>query len=142
MYCTLADIEKKRISTEALIQLTDDENLEVVNETTVNGFISDASVLVDGYLRGRYSLPLNPVPDLAKSITADLTIYGIYASQPQFPVPDAVKERRTTALALLTRIQDGKMPLYEPATAPTANASLVSLTSSERVCSRNSMGGY
>ena len=120
MYCTLTDIEKKRIPTEMLIQLTDADNLNVINEETVNGCINDAQVLFEGYMRGRYPLPLTPVPELAISIVADLACYGIYALQPQFEAPKAIADRRATALTLMARIQDGKMPLYEPVTAPPA----------------------
>lgn len=119
-YCTLADIEKKRIPTDTLIQLTDDENLGVINEATVAGCIADAQVLFEGYMRGRYPLPLDPVPDLAVSIVADLACYGIYALKPQFEIPETITGRRDTALKLLARIQDGKMPLFDPVVTPPA----------------------
>lgn len=120
MYCTLADIEKKRIPTDMLITLTDEENLGVINEETVAGCIKDAQVLFEGYMRGRYQLPLNPVPDLAVIIVADLAIYGIYGLKPQFEIPKTITDRHDTALRLLARIQDGKMPLYDPVEAPPA----------------------
>ena len=123
MYCTLADIERKRIPTETLIQLTDDDNIGMVIEETVNGCIHDAAVIFDSYMRGRYPLPLSPVPDLAVSIVADLAVYGIYCLRPQFEVPKTVQDRRTTALTLLARIQDGKMPLYDPIVTPPENGS-------------------
>lgn len=138
-YCTLADIEKKRIPTDTLVQLTDESGLDIVDETTVDECIKDATVLVEGYLRGRYSLPLNPVPDLAASIVADLAAYNIYCLKPEFEVPKTIAERRTTALALLARIQDGKMPLNDPVTAPTGTPAGVSCTSAERIFSRNTM---
>ncbi|MEI6704140.1 MAG: DUF1320 domain-containing protein [Deltaproteobacteria bacterium] len=141
-YCTLADIEKKRIPTDTLIQLTDDENLAVINEDIVNSCILDANILVEGYLRGRYPLPLDPIPELISIIVADLAVYGLYAIKPQFEVPKTIIERRTTALALLTRIQDGKTKLYDDAVAPVINAASVSFSSSERVCSRDLLSGF
>lgn len=140
-YCTLADIEKRRIATDTLIQLTDDDNLGVINATTVAGVIQDATILVEGYLRGRYALPLNPVPDLAASITADLAAWGCYALKPQFDIPDAIKDRRNTALALLARIQDGKMKLYEDTTAPASNTPAASFSGPDRIFSRDKMRG-
>ncbi|OGU13870.1 MAG: hypothetical protein A2076_13160 [Geobacteraceae bacterium GWC2_53_11] len=123
MYCTLADIEKKRIPTDMLITLTDEENLGVINEETVAGCIHDAQVLFEGYMRGRYQLPLNPVPPLATSIVADLTCFNLYALKPQFEVPKTINDRNDTALRLMARIQDGKMPLYDPVEAPPATGS-------------------
>lgn len=118
MYCALADIEKKRIPTDLLIQLTDEDNADAINEETVNGCIQDAQVLFEGYVRGRYPLPLNPVPDLAISIVADLAAYGLFCLRPLFDMPKVIQERRDTALNLMARILDGKMPLYDPETTP------------------------
>jgi phage gp36-like protein len=142
-YCVLADIEKKRIPTDTLIQLTDDGNLGVIDEDMVNGCIQDATVLVEGYLRGRYTLPLSPVPDLAVTITADLAVYGIYATKPQFDIPKSVQDRRDTALNLLARIQDGRMPLFDtvPDATPTSNR-VVSFSGPERIMSRDTLKDF
>jgi phage gp36-like protein len=139
-YCSLSDIEKKRIPTDLLIQLTDEENLNTINEDTVNGCIDDAQVLFEGYVRGRYPLPLNPVPDLAASIVADLAAYGLFCLCPLFDMPKSIQERRDTALNLMARIQDGKMPLYEPATAPSGTGgNAVHVSGPARIFSRDSM---
>lgn len=141
-YCTLADIEKKRIPTDLLIQLTDDEQLGVINETTVNGCIDDATVMFEGYVRGRYPVPLNPVPDLATGIVADLAAYGLFCLRPTLDMPKTIQDRRDTALTLMARIQDGKMPLVDPVIAPPATGSnSVYLASPERQFTRNSMKG-
>ena len=143
MYCALADIEKKRIPTDLLIQLTDEENLGVINEETVNGVIKDAQVLFEGYVRGRYPLPLTPVPDLAVSIVADLAAHGMFSLRPLFDMPKTIQDRRDTALNLMARIQDGKMPLFEPATAPAATGgNVVQTAGPERAFSRDTLRGF
>jgi len=142
MYCSITNIEKKRIPTDTLIQLTDDDDRGFVDSRIVNGCISDATVLIDAYLRGRYAVPLDPIPDLATSICADLAIYGLYCLRPSFDIPESVKDRRTTALALLCRIQDGKMKLYEDAPAPPGARSAVSISGPVRLFNRDGMGGF
>ncbi|MCD7780899.1 MAG: DUF1320 domain-containing protein, partial [Candidatus Gastranaerophilales bacterium] len=57
-YCTVDDIETQT-STPTLIQLTSDDGQEAVNRDVADEAILYSSVLIDGYLRGRYSLPLN-----------------------------------------------------------------------------------
>ncbi|MBT0664776.1 DUF1320 family protein [Geobacter pelophilus] len=143
-YCTLADIEKKRIPTDTLIQLTDDDNVGIIGEPVVAGCIDDATILVNGYLRGRYPIPLpDPAPGLIVTITADLASYGIYASKPQFDVPDTIKARRETAIALLIRIQDGKMQIYDETStgAPAVNPSPAFVSGPDRLFSRETMKG-
>lgn len=143
-YCTLADIEKKRIPTEMLIQLTDDENLDVININTVNACIHDAEVLFESYMRGRYPLPLDPVPDLAVSIVADLAAYGIYTSKPAWDAPKSIADRRSTALTLMARIQDGKMPLYDPVEPPptVGTSNSVQFTAPTPVFTKTSLGNF
>ncbi|HBG06323.1 MAG: hypothetical protein A2075_12195 [Geobacteraceae bacterium GWC2_58_44] len=113
MYCTLEDIKKSRVQEARLIQLTDDADTGEVNEEAVNGAISDAGEMIDGFLRGRYPLPLNPVPGLIRTIALDLATYGIYGLKPEFELPKLVGDRYQTSTKLLMRIQDGKMDLYE-----------------------------
>jgi len=145
MYCTLADIEKKRIPTSMLIQLTDDDENPTgeINEETVNGVIKDAQVLFEGYVRGRYPLPLNPVPDMAVTIVADLAAYGMFCLRPTFEVLKTIQDRRDTALNLMARIQDGRMPLYDPPTAPAATGgNAVQFTTPERVFTRDTLRNF
>jgi phage gp36-like protein len=142
-YCALADIEKKRIPTDLLIQLTDDTNTGAINEDTVNGCIQDAQVMVEAYLRGRYPLPLDPVPDLAVSITADLAAYNCFALKPECDIPAAVQARRDTAIKMLVLIQTSQMKLYEDSPAPPAKGGPeVSYSAQERQFTRNRMRDY
>lgn len=76
-YCTLGDI-KDHIPEANIIQLTDDEGLGVVNQSRVDKAITTADSVIDGYLRGRYSLPLSTVPELIKTIAIDIAVYKLY----------------------------------------------------------------
>lgn len=142
MYCTLADIEQRRIPETTLIQLTDDGNLGIVDTAVVDGALSEAAGLVDGFLRGRYPLPLNPVPDLITTITLDVVTYYLYTRRSEFAAPEAVSDRYKTAQVLLQRIQDGKMILYEEAAPPAGGPSVVSFSGPERLFTRDTLRGY
>lgn len=76
MYCTLEEL-KNAITEDVLAQLTDDENGTVINETIVNDIITSSSTLIDGYLRGRYSLPLSGGQDIIKSIAITISHYKL-----------------------------------------------------------------
>ena len=65
-YCTRADIGKA-IPELTLIQLSnDDPTAELPNESVIEDGVRQAEELVDGYLRGRYDLPLDPVPSVLR----------------------------------------------------------------------------
>ena len=57
-YCTTENIETQ-VSTQTLIQLTSDENQDAIDRVVAEEAIIYSSTVIDGYLRGRYSLPLN-----------------------------------------------------------------------------------
>lgn len=142
-YCSQSDIERKRIPTDTLIQLTDDNGVGEIDAEIVAGACNDATVLVDSYLRGRYPLPLNPIPPIVVTIAADLAAFDLYGLRPQFEIPKTIADRRGTALQLLARIQDGKMPLYDESTqAAVTSTSAPSITGPERLFTRKSMRGF
>ena len=70
-YCTIEDIETQT-STPTLIQLTSDDGQEAVNRVVALEAVLYSSTLIDGYLRGRYSLPLNTHFPLLRILAIDL----------------------------------------------------------------------
>ncbi len=110
MYCTLTDI-KAHIPEDNLIQLTDDENLGIVNQTRIDEAISYADEMIDGYLRGRYTLPLSPVPGLIKKLSVDISIYYTYQRRLELIMPEAMENRYKNAVKILEQIQAGKISL-------------------------------
>lgn len=118
MVCTLDDI-KKLMSTRTLIELThdvDDQDIgeplpDVINETIVNDAIRYAQELIDAYLRGRYTLPLEVVPTVLRDLAVSLVCHRLYIRRPQGNLPDAVKEMYKGSLKTLEAIRDGKLTL-------------------------------
>lgn len=113
-YCTLADIAKA-IPPVTLLQLSnDDPAAELPDEAVIEDGIRAASELVDGYLRGRYNLPFEPVPTVLRDAAITLVRYGLYSRRPETDLPDAVKDDRRNTIKLLESIRDGVVTLGLP----------------------------
>lgn len=109
-YCTISDLISQ-IPESNIIQLTDDEGLGVVNQARVDKAITTADSVVDGYLRGRYSLPLSTVPELIKTIAIDITVYKLYERRLELEMPETMMSRYKNALKMLEQIQKGLIKL-------------------------------
>lgn len=141
-YCTQPDITG-RISEHVLIQLTDDDHLGVVDTAMVTRAIADADELIDGFLRGKYTLPLDPVPGMIKSLSLDLSVYNLYGRRPDFDTPKAVAERQVTALRILKEIRTGAITLGSAGTeTPAAVSGAGTVAAPERVFSKDVLDGY
>lgn len=144
VYCTLADLQKI-VPEQDLIQLTDDAvPAAAVNTDNVDRAIADAGELIDGYLRERYRLPLSPVPGLIGTLACDIAVYRLYARRSRLDPPEGVKERYKNALALLAKIQEGKLALGAGSmTIPEASTGSVSVIQGPpRVFSRHKLRDY
>ena len=104
MYCTIDDIEK-HTSSPTLIQLSSDDGQEAVNRVVVEEAILYASTLIDGYLRGRYSLPLDTHFPLLRIIAIDLSVYRLYSRRMRNEMPEVIETAYKSAIATLRDIQ-------------------------------------
>ena len=110
MYCTIDDIEK-HTSSPTLIQLSSDDEQEAVNRVVVEEAILYASTLIDGYLRGRYSLPLDTHFSLLRIIAIDLSVYRLYSRRMRNEMPEVIETAYKSAIATLRDIQKGVISL-------------------------------
>lgn len=110
MYCTLDDIEK-HTSTQTLIQLTSDDGQEIVDKTVVEEALLYSSALIDGYLRGRYSLPLDICFPLLRVLAVDLSVYRLYSRRMRNEMPEVIETAYKNAIATLRDIQKGVISL-------------------------------
>lgn len=85
-----------------LIRLTnpDDFSATAVDTARLDGAIADADAMIDGYLGGRYEIPLSPVPRAITRVAADLARYYLYDDQP----PDTVAQRYEDAMKFLRSV--------------------------------------
>lgn len=110
MYCTLEDI-KKQIQEATLIEITDDNLSNQINTEIIDETLSYSDTLIDGYLRGRYTLPLPATPDIIKNIAVDLSIYRLYSRRFHTDMPESIKDKYKNAARLLEQIQKGIISL-------------------------------
>lgn len=116
-YCTLADLQLS-IPDQTLIALSnEDPQATAINEDVVGEAVRQAEELADAHLRGRYTLPLDPVPTVIKDIVVNLARHWLYARRPEGnELPMAVTTTYKSALGLLVSIRDGKLTLGSPTT--------------------------
>jgi len=111
MYCTVIDMIEA-IGKRDLAQLSNDINPEVVNETLVNNYITDASNLIDGYLRSKYTLPLQNSHTIIKKICIDIVRYELYKRRNN-KVYEGIGELYKQSLSSLEKIQKGIIVINE-----------------------------
>lgn len=113
-YCTRADIGSA-IPELILLQLSNDDPAAMEpNEDVIEDGVRQAEELVDGYLRGRYDLPLNPVPTVLRDAVVYLARHWLYQRRPEGALPDPVKDSRKDTIKLLESIRDGVVTLGMP----------------------------
>jgi phage gp36-like protein len=107
-YCTQQDMTD-RFGADELIQLTDRAGAADAIDTTVLGqAISDADDTINGYIAGRYDLPLSSTPGVLVRNACDLAHYYLYGVN---VVPDVVQKRYDAAIKYLTLLGKGEVTL-------------------------------
>lgn len=145
-YCTLSDIRGMAPESD-LVELTDETDAGVIDQAKIDAAIGYADELIDGYLRGRYDLPMSPVPGMLKNLSADIALYRLYKNRSKLAVPEAIKDGYTNAVKLLGAIQAGTINLGVGGAAsagdiPSSGGAAVSTPTSGRVFSRDNLGNF
>jgi phage gp36-like protein len=125
-YSSLSDFLEQMAEVE-LVGLTDDGGSGVVDQDRIDWAIAKADAVIDAHMpAGKYVLPFNPVPALARSFSVDLGIFNLFARRPNIEViPEAIKEQRAAALAYLKRVQSGEAGMgVDAATTPVSTAAV------------------
>ena len=112
MYISLSDL-RVYIPEQILIQVTNnDGRATTVNEEATSKAILEASELIDGFLHGRYELPLSPVPTMVTRLCKDITRYFLYQNRPDGrELPKAVTQAYDNSIKILKEIQGGSLHL-------------------------------
>ncbi len=141
-YATQADLDQ-RFGAAELIRLTDRATPRTgqIDAAVVARAIADAEAEINGYLQGRYALPLASVPAVLVRVTSDIARYYLYDDA----ATDQVRDRYKDSVALLKGIADGRVSLgLDQAAVQVKDSSgaKVSENSPTRVFSRDSMEGF
>ena len=112
-YCTTNDLID-RFGESELIALSDRDNTGSVDAQVVSAAIADASALIDGYLGGRYALPLSVIPSVLPKLCGDIARFNLYDNA----VPDVVQKRYDAAINFLKSVGKGEVRLGLSGTTP------------------------
>jgi len=125
LYCTLQDLLEAGVSEAELIQLTDSANIGVMNISTIDVAISDASQYIDSILMAAgYALPLASTPSVLKRVCVDITRYYLFGDAR----PDFVETNYRFAVRYLNDLADKKASL--PTSALSQNSTIILAASS------------
>lgn len=135
-YCSAEDMEK-RFSRHELVQLTDREGVGVIDTNVLSAAINDASHLINGYLGGRYALPLSVIPSVLVKLCADIARYNLYDNA----VPEVVEKHHKTALDFLKAVSKGEVRLgLNQDNESTTSDEHIEMQSGKRVFGRDNNG--
>lgn len=128
-YATIADLNV-RFDESSLLRLGDADQQ--------NKALNDASVLIDGYIGGRYSLPLSNPPAVLTGLCCDVARYLLHDKN----VPEVVKARYEQAVAMLNKFGSGKLSLLPPSSDDNKSSDLVEFQSSPAMFGRDKSKGF
>ena len=123
-----------------LIQLTDDDDAGVVDESVVTKAIADADAEIDGYCGQRYTVPFTTVPAMIRKLSVDIAVYNLFSRRQG--APEGRKTRYDAAIKFLERVADGKAVVTGVEGTTESAADRVSIESATRVFSRSNMEGF
>lgn len=132
-YSTQVDLEAA-IGAKDVKLYANDVAGEVADPVVVARAIEDADNEIDGYLRGRYGLPIvGAVPLEIREISVDLAVYRLHQRRYPTKISEAMQARRANAIKRLERIQSGVVVLLIDAAAAPATEMGVSTNTRRRL---------
>ncbi|MBA1445877.1 MAG: DUF1320 domain-containing protein [Chromatiales bacterium] len=134
-YCTQQDLID-RFGEDELIQLTDRNDLGMIDSAMVDAATNRSDNKIDRYCRDRYILPLNPAVDVL-DIACDLSRFYLYEDN----TTEEVEKRRDQALTDLRDIATGRQKL-SAAIATTGSSGMPEFQTGTRVFSRDTLDGF
>ena len=132
-YCAQADLSA-RFGDEELKQLTDETNVPptTIDATEVSNACAEATSLIDGYLRARYTLPLTTVPDVLKKWACDIARFYLWDDRAGEGTP--VREAYKDAVKQLEAVAKGTFALVSSSgTDASQGSGSMAISTSDRV---------
>jgi phage gp36-like protein len=140
VYASAQDL-RDRYPDQDLIQLTDPEG-QILQVDRLDSALRAAQSIIDGYLQGRYPLPLAQVPSSLVEYACDIAMYRLQTLRPADTLEDA-RARYKDAIKYLEQVSRGELQLglsQEQQPAPQSGGP--ELIAPDRNFSRDSMRGY
>jgi phage gp36-like protein len=105
-YNTKADLLAE-LSEATLMQLTDDDNIGVVDDNVLARVFAKSAAMVDGYCSNLYDVPFAVTPPFIQALDLDIAIYLLFARREN--IPESRAKQHTNAIKLLEGIGSGKI---------------------------------
>ena len=105
-YATLQNLTD-RFGEDEILRLSDRDRSGDIDATVVAGKLADADAEIDGYLAGRYTLPLPVVPEALRRIACDIARYHLYDDR----ATEQVAKRYDDAIRFLKMVSKGDVQL-------------------------------
>ena len=105
-YCSTSDVQSV-ITNDDLVQLTNDSGGDTIDTSKITEAVSYVDNIIDGYLRGRYDLPLASTPDELKYLAVDFVVYKLYSRRLYTEIPESINEKFRNVIKTLENIQKG-----------------------------------
>lgn len=123
-----------------LKQLTDRTGaIDTIDDTVLGKALADADAEINGYLAGRYTLPLVSTPLILVGHACDIARFRLYDDR----ATEAVRQRYDDAIKYLGKVAEGKISLGLDATnQPQAEAGGAKAEGDERVFSRDKLSDF
>ncbi len=140
-YCTMDDV-RNQLEEARLVQLSDDEGTGAVVESRVLQAISDADEEINGYLGARMAVPVSPVPESLRRLSADIAVYNLYSRREK--VPEHRIERYRNAVRFLEQAALGKISLgrADPEGNPLDPQPEAAADNPQRAFTRSTLAGF
>ena len=112
----------------------------VIDTGVVDRALANTDALIDGYLGGRYVLPLAETPPLLAGLAQEIAIYKLHAFQPDPKIEQEYKD----ALSQLDKISKGtiRLPLATVGEPAVTGADGVIAVDREREFTPENMTGF
>lgn len=126
-----------------LIRMTDRAGaLDAIDETVLATALDDAAAEINGYLRKRYDLPLDPVPRILTTMACDIAFYRLLGTQ-----ASDVSQAGTfynSAIAYLRKAAAGEVSLGDETGSDTEDTTIGPLVDDgpDPAFSRDSLKGF
>lgn len=97
------------LSSDVVVQLTDDEGTGQINEARLAEVCERAGREVDGYVTTRYNSPIDAPPQILRALALDVAIYHLHSRR--LVAPEDVANRYREALRKLREISEGRIEI-------------------------------
>lgn len=128
MYCTQQDLIDRGWK-EELLQLTDPDYTGIIDAAIVAKALERASAEIDGYLAGRYSLPLTIDVPILREKSCDLAWYYLNVDKARSNVEGGIRKSYEDCIRYLELIARGSvklpMPVSDMVTQTVSNEAMI-----------------